>query len=215
VLLAEADLASKARVLSMSVATLALQVLLLDDLAGRLMLKLVVLTEWLEAEAAGETPAPVVPHTPLTLDAVSLAQHTSTGMLSQALSAVTDPCLTEIAYGSHHCHSSCIAAYVFYTAVTLSHALLLSTFSTHWKSLHTLTEVAKSPVLLPSFALITLHCVVAWPFGNVQMVLALSSQTNFLLPGFHLVMLFALACLLLRHFDRSATLVEVNQAIKA
>ena len=36
-------LASKARVLSMSVATLALQILLLDDLAGRLMLKLVVL----------------------------------------------------------------------------------------------------------------------------------------------------------------------------
>ena len=86
----------------MSVATLALQILLLDDLAGRLMLKLVVLkhcvqmtryfwrfylTEWLEAEAAGETPAPVVPHTPLTLDAICLAQHTSTGMLSQALSA--------------------------------------------------------------------------------------------------------------------------------
>ena len=99
-------LASKARVLSMSVATLALQILLLDDLAGRLMLKLVVLkhcvqmrryfwrfylTEWLEAEAAGETPAPVVPHTPLTLDAVSLAQHTSTGMLSQALSAEIIP----------------------------------------------------------------------------------------------------------------------------
>ena len=36
-------LASKARVLPMSVATLALQVLLLDDLTGRLMLKLVVL----------------------------------------------------------------------------------------------------------------------------------------------------------------------------
>ena len=49
------------------------------------------LTEWLEAEAAGETPAPVVPHTPLTLDAVSLAQHTSTGMLSQALSAEIIP----------------------------------------------------------------------------------------------------------------------------
>ena len=39
----EVYLASKARVLSMSVATLALQVLLLDDLTGRLMLKLVVL----------------------------------------------------------------------------------------------------------------------------------------------------------------------------
>ena len=48
------------------------------------------------------------------------------------------------------------------------------------------------------------------PFSNVQMVLPLSSQTNFLLPGFHLVMLFALACLLLRHFDRSATFSSIN-----
>ena len=36
-------LASKARVLAMSVATLALQILLLNHLAGRLVLKLVIL----------------------------------------------------------------------------------------------------------------------------------------------------------------------------
>jgi len=159
----------------MSVATLALQILLLNHLAGRLVLKLVILTERFEAEAAGEAPAPMIPDTSLALYAVRLAQHTRTGMLSQALSAVTDPRLAEITNGPHHCHSSCIATYMFYTAVTLSHTLLLSTLSTYWKSLHTLTKVAKSSVLLPSFALITLHSVVARPFSNVQMVLALSS----------------------------------------
>lgn len=159
----------------MSVATLALQILLLNHLAGRLVLKLVILTERLEAEAAGEAPAPVIPHTSLALNAVGLAEHTRARMLSQTLSAVTDPRLTEITNGSHHCHSSCIATYMFYTAVTLSHALLLSTLSTHWKSLHTLTKVAKSSVLLPSFTLIALHSVVAWPFGNIKMVLALPS----------------------------------------
>jgi len=80
----------------MSVATLALQILLLNHLAGRLVLKLVILTERFEAEAAGEAPAPMIPDTSLALYAVRLAQHTRTGMLSQALSAVTDPCLAEI-----------------------------------------------------------------------------------------------------------------------
>jgi len=72
-LLTEADLAPQARVLSVSVATLALQVLLFHHLAGRLVLKLVVLTERFEAEAAGEAPPPMIPNTPLTLNAVRLA----------------------------------------------------------------------------------------------------------------------------------------------
>ena len=45
------------------------------------------LTERLEAEAAGEAPAPVIPHTSLALNAVGLAEHTRARMLSQTLSA--------------------------------------------------------------------------------------------------------------------------------
>ncbi len=66
------------------------------------MLKLVILTEEAVAEGAPEDPPPVVPHTPVTLQAMGICQGTSAGMGGQAFAAMTHPPFTEITYRTLH-----------------------------------------------------------------------------------------------------------------
>ena len=105
-ILAEADLAPETRVLTVSVATLTLEVLRLDHLTAGLVLELVVLAEELEAEAAGEDPAAVIPDAALTLDALGVPEDTVAGVVLQTLLAVADPGLAVVTDSSNHLRSS-------------------------------------------------------------------------------------------------------------
>ena len=99
---AEADLAPETRVLTVSVATLTLEVLSLDHLTAGLVLELVVLAEELEAEAAGEDTTAVFPDSSLTLDTLGVPEGTVAGVVLQALLAVANPGLAEVTDSTHH-----------------------------------------------------------------------------------------------------------------
>jgi len=186
-LLTEADLTAQTGVLAEPVAALALQVLLLDHLAGGLVLKLIVLTERLGAEAAGEATAPMVPHASLTLNTLGISEGASTCVFAQALLAMAHPGLTEITNSSDHGHARGVAGVLDYT-VTNSHALLLATLGTLRQPLHALAEVAEGSVLLPPLANITLHGEVARPLCDVKL-LPRPKHPDLLLLLFHLVSL--------------------------
>ena len=70
------------------------------------MLELVVLAEELEAEAADEDPAPVVPHSPLTLDTLGVPEDAAAGVALQTLLAVADPGLAVVTDSSNHLRRS-------------------------------------------------------------------------------------------------------------
>lgn len=195
---AEANLAAEAGVLAMSVAALTFQVLLLDHLTRGLVLELVILTKWFEAEAAGEAAPSVVPDPPLTLYTLRLPKHTGTSMLVKALFPMANPGLTEITDRPHHRHTSCVGASVLDDAVPLRHALLLPTLGTYRQTLDGLTKVAEGAVLLPPEALVALHGEVAGPLHDGQVV-ARAQLPDLLLPRPHLIVLLPLTRLLLRH----------------
>ena len=199
-ILAEADLTPEARVLTVPVATQALQVLLLHDLTAGLVLELVILTQELKAEAAGKAPAPVFPDTPLTLDTLGILESAGTGVALEALPAVAHPGLAEVTDGPHHLHPNGVGAGMLDDAVSaLHHALLLTALCAHWQSLHGQAEVAEGPVLLPPGALVALHGEVAGPLGDVEVHLPLAALPDLLLPLPHRVVLLPLARLLLWH----------------
>ena len=102
VILTEADLAPETRVLSVSVAALALEVLGLHHLAAGLVLELVVLAEELEAEAAGEDATSVFPDSTLTLDTLGVTEDTAAGVALETLLTVTDPGLAVVTDSSDH-----------------------------------------------------------------------------------------------------------------
>jgi len=198
VILTEADLAPEAGVLAVSVAALALEVLRFHDLAAGLVLELVVLAEELEAEAAGEAAAAVVPDSPLALDTLGVPEDAAAGVAVQALLAVTNPGLAVVTDSSDHLHASGVVARVFDDTVTsLHHTLLLSTLSTDRESLETLTEITECAVLLGPAALVALHDGVAGP-GHDALGVALAG--DLLLSDLHLLSLFPLASFLFRHF---------------
>ena len=97
------------------------------------MLELVVLADRLEAEAADEEPAALVPHAALALHTLGLPQHARARVLPQALPAgkvpsdiawfgsagetmlqvlaVADPGLAEVAHRPHHRHPGGVGAW--------------------------------------------------------------------------------------------------------
>ena len=185
------------------------------------MLELIIFTEELEAEAAGEAAATVVPDSPLTLDTLGLPEDTAAGVGVEALLAVTNPGLAVVTDSSDHLvinklltitvhafppsspgttrlHASGVVARVFDDTVTsLHHTLLLPTLSTHRQSLETLTEITECAVLLCPAALVALHDGVAGP-GHDALGVALAG--DLLLSDLHLLSLFPLTSFLFRHF---------------
>ena len=101
-ILAEADLAPETRVLTVSVATLTLEVLSLDHLTAGLVLELVVLAQELKAEAAGEHPSSKVPNSTITLDTLRVSERTGAGVGLETFPPVTNPGLAKVTNGSNH-----------------------------------------------------------------------------------------------------------------
>ena len=187
------------------------------------MLELVVLAEELEAEAAGEAAAAVVPDSPLTLYTFGVPEDTVAGVALQALLAVTDPGLAVVTDSSDHLginkvltptrltslllpsapgttrlHASGVVAGVFDDTITsLHHALLFPALRTHRQPLETLTEETEGAVLLCAATLITLHDGVTGP-GHDTLVVSLAG--DLLLSDLHLLGLPPLPSFLFRHF---------------
>lgn len=180
-----------------SVAGYTLEGLSLQDLAARLVFKLVVLTEKTVAEGALENTTPVFPDVAFTLNARGLLQRTCAGVGGQALSPVAHPRFAIVAYGSNHAESCCELARVLHNAVAgLHHALHLSALCTDWQALKCRTEVAESSVFLLPRALVTFHDGIARVFTQVDPG---GISSNCLLPELLLLRLFPLARFLLRH----------------
>ena len=81
---------------------LTLEIFPFQLLAAGLMLKLVILTQEAVTEGALEDPPPMVPHTPVALQAVGVGQRACAGMGGQAATAVTHPSFTKVTYGTLH-----------------------------------------------------------------------------------------------------------------
>jgi len=207
-ILTETNFASKTAVLAVTVAALALEVFCLYDLTTGLVLKLVILTQEVETEAAQEYSATVVPDASLTLNADGVAADAGASVRLEALPAVAHPGLTKITDSANHLHPGGVLAWMLDDAVAAAHhALLLPTLGTGRQALHRLAEIAESPVLLPALAAITLHVEVCRKVDNGPLVLF---SIDVFLARLLLLGLLPGPRLLLGH---PLSLVEVNQAI--
>lgn len=127
------------------------------------MFELIVLAQKVVAVVAVEDATAVTPHVSLTLDADGIYEWAGAGVRLQALTSVADPRLAEVANSSHHCHARGVVASVLDNTVSrLHHALSLATVAALWQALHAVAKVAEGAVLLPTVALFTFHCKVAW-----------------------------------------------------
>lgn len=97
---AEANLALKAGVLPDAVTWLALVIFRLEDLAGCLVFKLVILAEVCGAEGAPEDPSSVVPDTSLALSAHGVHQRARAWMCRQTFPPMAHPRFAEVTNGA-------------------------------------------------------------------------------------------------------------------
>jgi len=102
VILTIASLAAKTRVLPVPIAALALVRLRLKDLTRGLMFELIVLTEMASAERALKTAPTVVPNASFAFCANCILERASATVNAQALSPMTNPCLTMVTYSTLH-----------------------------------------------------------------------------------------------------------------
>jgi hypothetical protein len=129
------------------------------------MLKLVIFTEELGAEAACEHSTAMIPDSSFALMANCISQWTRAGMCLQTPFAVAYPGLTEITYSTHQPKSSYILTSMSDSTVTsLGHTFRFSTLCTGWQTLKDIAKITESPVLLSTFTLVTFHKLIAWSF---------------------------------------------------
>lgn len=129
------------------------------------MFKLVVTTEVLRAESAGEHAATMLGDITVALHADGVLHRTGASVRLQACQSVAHPGLAEIADCAHHSQTGDMRRAVFYNAITLRNALLLAALSAHRQSLHRPAEVAEGAVLLHLLALVALHAGIAGMIG--------------------------------------------------
>lgn len=164
-----ASLAPQTGVMTKPVAGHTFESLSLQNLAARLVFKLVIFTEEAVAEGALEDAAPVFPDIAFALYARGLLQWTRAGMGGKALPPMAHPGFTVVAYGANHAQSCCELARVLHNAVAgLHHALHFSAFCTDWQALESGTEVAEGSVFLLPGALVTFHDGIARVFTQVD-----------------------------------------------
>lgn len=194
-LIAVAHFAAQARILSQLIARLALVVLRFEHLTAGLVLKLVILAQERQAEAALEDAATVRPDISLALNAHGILEGTRTSVRLQAFSSVANPRLAKVTNSADHTEAGDKGAGMLDdTIAALCHALYLAALCANWKLLHLLAKVAKCSRFLLALALVTLHICVAWCFGDVSLAVSDLFLSELLLFG-----LLPLARLLLRH----------------
>lgn len=196
-LLTVAGLAAQAGVLAMAITRLTLEGLLLQNLTGGLVLKLVILTQEVLAVVTPEDASPVAPHITLTLITNSIHEGTGAGVSLETLPPMTHPRLTEITDGAHHTQAGGEGTGMLHDTVTsLQHAFHLATLSTLRQPLQGLTEVAECSVFLPPLALVTFHYRVA---RQIRQGAIGPTLPQLLLSCLLLLSLLPLSCLLLGH----------------
>lgn len=219
--LAVAGLATQTRVLSELIAGLTLVRLGFQHLARGLVLELVVLAEKVIAKAALVHTAAVIPNTTFAFDTEGIHQRTGAGMRLKALPPVADPSFAMIANGSHHLQAGGVHSRMSDDTISgLEHALLLTALGTDWQALDALAKVAEGAGLLLSLSegkqkdhfrraiirtnnprcehlpatFLAIHGQIARLLRQLGFAVA-----NLLLAKLHLLSLFTLASLLLRH----------------
>lgn len=196
-ILAVACLAPETRVLSQTIAGLALEIFSFQNLAGRLMLELIVLAQETITEGTLEYSAAVIPDSSLAFLTKSIHQRTDTSVRRQATSSVTHPGFAMIAYGSHHSQSRGKHTGMTHHAIScFQHTLDFAAMCAHGQTLKTLTEVTEGTTLLLFIALIAFHYGVARKFRQVNLFLG---RSDLFLPEFLSLGFFSLTGLLLRH----------------
>lgn len=135
-------------------------------LAASLMLELVVFAEEAIAKGTLEDAAAVLPDSSLAFEAHGVLQGAGACVCLEALAAVADPRLTEVAYGTHHTQAGGVhTRMLHHTVACLQHALDLAALGAYRKSLDTLTKIAERPRLLLLFALVAVHRCIAGEIG--------------------------------------------------
>lgn len=165
-ILTVACLAPETGVLSQTITGLTFEILRLQYLARRLMLKLIVLAQEAVAERALEYPPAMIPDASLALLTNGIRQRADAGVRGQATSPVAHPGLAVVAYGPHHSQPRGEDPGMPHHAVArLQHALDLAAVRAHRQPLQALAEVTEGTALLLLIALVALHQGVARKFG--------------------------------------------------